>query len=232
MKTRHFFLLLLSFGILFSAQAQVRKFVQNLPKYDRKPYHFGFTLGLTNTTLHANFTDVLLNSELLSVDIKNVRGFNVGIVSDVRLNSKFNLRFVPSLTLVKRQIDYTFLDGIDVETLQKSDEAALFFMPLTLKLRAQRRGNFRPYIFSGSHLVVDMSSDKNVEEFEILSLKSSELGVHLGLGMDFYLEYFKLGLEMKYNYGFSNLLVEDNSNFTKVFDSLNHRGLQFSLTFE
>lgn len=220
---------------LQKSQAQVNKYLLNIPHHDDKQIHFGFVLGLTNNTLDASFSDELLNSSVKKAEIVNFNGFNVGILADYRLNDHFNLRFVPSLTLSKRAIRVTSEDpfalGSEIE-IQKNDEAALFNLPFSLKFRAERRGNIRPYVFSGAQMVIDMSSDKNVDDPEVLRINSSDFGVHVGLGLDFYLEYFKFGVEMRYVYGLTDLKVEVDNDFYNSIESIHHRGLQFCLTFE
>lgn len=217
------------------SQAQVNKYLLNIPHHDDKQLHFGFILGLTNNTLDASFSDGLMNSTVTKAEIINFNGFNVGILADYRLNDNFNLRFVPSLTLSKRAIKFTFEDPFEfgsLSELQKNDEVALFNLPVSLKFRAQRRGNIRPYVFSGAQMILDMSSDKNVDDPEVLRINSNDFGVHVGLGLDFYLEYFKFGIEMRYVYGLTDLKVGVDSDFYNAIESLHHRGLQFCLTFE
>ncbi len=217
------------------SQAQVNKYLLNIPHHDDKQLHFGFILGLTNNTLDATFSDGLLNSNITKAEIINFNGFNVGMLADYRLNDNFNLRFVPSLTLTKRAIKFTYKDPSafgTLEELQKDDEAALFNLPFSLKFRAQRRGNIRPYVFSGAQMVIDMSNDKNVDDPEVLRLNAGDFGVHVGLGLDFYLEFFKFGVEMRYVYGLTDLRVNVDSDYYNAIESLHNRGLQFCLTFE
>lgn len=223
------------FGGLQKSNAQVNKYLLNIPHHDDKQLHFGFILGLTNNTLDATFSDGLLNSNVTKAEIINFNGFNVGMLADYRLNKNFNLRFVPSLTLSKRAIKFTYKDPSTFGTLkelQKNDEAALFNLPISLKFRAQRRGNIRPYVFSGAQMILDMSSDKNVDDPEVLRINSTDFGLHVGMGLDFYLEFFKFGVEMRYVYGLTDLKVNVDSDYYNAIESIHHRGLQFCLTFE
>lgn len=231
-------MLLCIFGGVLKSKAQVNRFILNLPNYDKKQIRFGFTLGLTNNTLDGAFSTHLGNNSTSTVtraEIQNFLGFNVGMITDYRLNKNFNLRFVPSLTITNRAINYSYYNPLEfgnLTILEKKDEAALFILPISIKFRAERRGNVRPYVFTGSQLTIDMSSDKNVEDPQVLRLKSTDFGLHAGLGLDFYLEFFKFGIEMRYNYGLTDLRVDDGKDFYNAVESLHHRGLQFSLTFE
>lgn len=237
----NFGLFLLVFLFSVSAlMAQDRKRIWNIPKLDKKPYHFGFQVGLTNDGLNLKFNDKISETNILTAETVKSSGFNVGFIADLRLNKHFNLRFTPSLILVNRSIEYRTLETSNIpglpptsiETLTKLDEAALGHIPLTLKFRAMRRGNFRPYIFSGSHITIDMSSDEKVEEVEVLNLKPLDFGLHFGMGTDLYLEFFKLGIEAKYVYGLTNLKVDNGTPYYDVFDHVKTRGLHLILTFE
>ncbi len=53
-----------------------------------------------------------------------------------------------------------------------------------------------------------------------------------GAGTDFYLQYFKLGLELKLLIGTKNLLKKENSVFTNSIDKIRSRMVVFSITFE
>jgi hypothetical protein len=229
-KILTFFLFLTTFSF-----AQEGRHIWNLPKYDRKPIHFGFQVGITSNTLDVKYSDQLLNSSIINVDLQRASGFNVGMISDLRLNKHFNLRFVPTLTLLTRNIQYSYYTDLtkkETATLNKKDEATLLNIPLTLKFRAARRGNVRPYIFSGGQLIFDMTAEKNLEDKEVLNLGSSDFGLHFGAGLDFYLEYFKFGVEARYVYGLSDLRVDNGTDFYNVFESVHHRGFRLVLTFE
>lgn len=236
MKTIYkYFLFFVLISFSFKGVAQAGKYVWNIPKFDRKAVHFGFQVGLTQNNLDVRYTDKLHQTNIKNVELITTSGFNVGMLADLRLNKHFNLRFVPTLTLVNRQINYTlYQDATKSSTLNvlKNDEAALLNVPISLKFRAARRGNLRPYVLAGGQLIYDMSSDKNVNDKEVLNLNTTDFGLHFGLGIDFYLEFFKFGIETKYVYGLTDLKIDNGTQYYDVFESIHHRGLQVILTFE
>ncbi len=221
-------------GQLANAQrGHISKQPQNLKKYDSKKIHFGFMLGLAQVNLSTNYSEHFYASDKYQkIEVEEKPGFNVGIIADYKLNNNFNLRFVPALTLSKRQINFELIEsGVVVPSVQE-DEAALLDVPIQVKYRSDRLANVRPYVLAGMRYIKDMSSKKDVEELGVLRLQDTDFALTLGAGIDFYLEYFKLGFEMKYQHGFNNLLVEDESIFSQAFESIHHRGLFFCLTFE
>ena len=86
--------------------------LQNLPRYDSKKIHFGFTLGINNMDFKikqvANINDF---DSLYVLEAQKQKGFNLGIVSNLRLGNVFDLRFLPRLVFAERIIEYSFRDG-------------------------------------------------------------------------------------------------------------------------
>jgi len=65
-----------------------------------------------------------------------------------------------------------------------------------------------------------------------VKLKRDDFFYSAGAGTDFYLQYFKLGLEVKLLIGTKNLLKVENSVFTNSLDKVRSRMVVFSVTFE
>lgn len=199
----------------------------NLPKYDKQWYHFGFTLGLMNTNLKIDYQQ---NSSLKNISAISSPGFNVGIICDLKILKNLNLRFIPSLTFTQRDINFTSFENIEII---KSTESSNLDLPILLKYRSLRYKNMRPYFLLGSRFTYDMASKKEVEDINLFKLDEIDYGIEFGFGIDIYLPYFKLAPEIKYFYGFNDLLQTNNVELiTSNIESLYSRTILFSLTFE
>ena len=55
---------------------------------------------------------------------------------------------------------------------------------------------------------------------------------NLGVGFDFYFEWFKLGTELKMSYGFFDVLKRENNIYTLGIDQMRSKIFQVSFTFE
>lgn len=53
-----------------------------------------------------------------------------------------------------------------------------------------------------------------------------------GIGTDFYLQYFKLGFEIKLLIGTNNLILKENNVWTNSIDKVRSRMVLFTITFE
>jgi hypothetical protein len=88
-----FLLIMLTSRLLHS---QVK--IENLPKYDRKLFHFGFTIGFNQMDFAIKrLQNPYYVDTLLTLNSKPEGGFQIGIVSNMRLHDNFDLRFIPTL---------------------------------------------------------------------------------------------------------------------------------------
>ena len=200
---------------------------QNLPKYDKQWYHFGFTLGLMNTNLKIDFQDYSVANNIYSTSSP---GFNVGIICDLKLSKNINVRLIPSLTFTQRDI---FIQMTNEAPIMKSVENSNLDVPILFKYRSLRYQNIRPFLLFGPRFTYDMASKKDVDDINLFKLNNIDYGLEFGFGVDIYLPYFKLAPEIKYFYGFNNLLEANNNDLIiSNIEALYSRTILFSLTFE
>lgn len=231
------YLLILTF-LLISGEVfcQRNKKSQNLPRYDYQKIHFGFTLGINelNFNLQKN-SNTITNDTLKSIYSKRQKGFNLGIVSNIRIGKFMDLRFVPALIFAERHLDYSFSENLNNNTNEiKVIESTMLDFPVYIKYKSERYNNFRAYVIGGLKYSLDIASqEENDDEGQnIVKLKEHDLLGEVGFGLDFYLEYFKFSPQIKLSYGLLNLLTQDNSVYTQSINSLRTNGWMLSFTFE
>jgi len=230
--------LLISVFIFLSVKAFPQKYKksQNLARYDFQKIHFGFTLGINelNFNLQKN-SNTITNDTLKTIYTKSQKGFNLGIVSNLRLGKYTDLRFVPALIFGERQLEYGFLNNSNSnnEKLKKIESTLLEF-PVYLKYKSERYNNFRAYIMTGIKYSMDIASQDEIDDEgqEIVKLKKNDLMGEIGFGLDFYLEYFKFSPQIKISHGLINLLTKDQSVYTQSINGLRTNGWMLSFTFE
>ena len=218
--------------------AQKFKKPQNLPRYDFQKLHFGFTIGINsldfimNKNLNYVGTDSLINTYS-----KNQYGFNLGIVSNLRLGKFTDLRFIPTLVFGERILDYNFKDknnNENVITESKRIESTLLDFPFHLKYKSERYNNVRTFIITGVKYSLDIASQDKIDDEgeELVKLKKHDIMAEIGFGIDFYLEYFKFSPQIKLSHGILNVLNKENTIYTESFNQLRTNGWMFSFTFE
>jgi hypothetical protein len=214
--------------------------IKNLQDFDEHKFHFGFALGYNKADFYmreklGNFA----NDSLLSIDVVGKSGFNLGIVSSLNITPMMRLRFLPTLSFQERTVDYTYFEEPDTTIFwSKTASATMLDFPLLLKMRTQRIGNFAVYMIAGGRFGLDMQSQKDVKNSDndlknqVLKFTKPDYGIEVGGGFDFFLEYFKFGIEMKLGTGFKNILIQENLKFSSPIEQIRSKMWTVSLTFE
>ena len=205
----------------------------NLPNYDNKPIHFGFLIGLN--TLDFKLIPVSnIYDELFVIQSQNQKGFNLGVVSNARLRNNLDFRFIPTLSLAERRIFYSLNVNSILTNENKKIESTFVEFPVSIKYKSSRYNNGRAYIMTGLKYSLDLASQRNIDDegLEIVKIKKDDFLYEIGLGLDFYLPYFKFSPEIKANFGLTNLVVNDGSIYSRSIKGMQTRGFSISFTFE
>jgi hypothetical protein len=232
------FFLLLSFFLSVSNTFAQKPKIQNLPKFDQKIIHFGFMLGINSTDFSVNKKPDFGGVDSMRViESQSQPGFNLGIVSELHFNQFWSIRFVPTLAFAQRDLEYTLIrfDTVRSKFVNPVESTFLEF-PVLLKYRSKRANNFGAYIVGGGKYVLDMASQKDVSnefgENINIRLYKHDYAFELGVGFDFFLEYFKFSPEIKLSFGLRDILIQDNNIYTTPIQRLTSRILLISLNFE
>jgi hypothetical protein len=229
----------LLFGIAFVNTNAQQKTLLNLGDFDEKKIHFGFSLGV-NTSSFIMESDLSRSDSLIRLEVLPQSGFNLGIVTDLHLGPLFDLRFIPTLSFGERRMEYTFLEntGKPSTVLSKAVESTYLDFPINLKYRSIRYNNFAAYFVGGFMYSYDLISQKDVINAKsniaetVIKLDNSNINYQLGVGFDFFLEYFKFSPEIKMSYGVNNLIINDNTILSDPITSLRSKIFLLSFTFE
>ena len=217
-----------------------REHSKNLPKFDHRVMHFGFLLGInsTNFVLERQPRTFSGSDSLFVLEAKPATGFNLGIISSLHLSEYFSLRFTPNLAFGSRTLNYKFQTYEGEKNYSKIIESTLINLPLGIKYKSVRINNFSAYILVGGAYSIDLASNvgndnnSNNPSDVVVAIKKHDFLGEIAFGTDFYLEYFKFGLEFKMSYGIKDLLDHENQQFTDPIDKLKSKIFLLSLTFE
>lgn len=222
----------------------------NLPKFYKNKMHFGFALAYNKTDFRIHtvknsaFPDTVIGGVtygMKTIYTKSDPGFAIGIISDFRLHEYLRLRFTPNISFASRSLEYTLQNGNrdSSKVFKKSVESTFLIFPLELKLQSKRLDNFGAYVILGGGYTLDLVSKKKPQATgganeldDDVQLKRDDFFYSGGAGVDFYLMYFKLGLEVKILQGTKNLIQPLNNIFTNSINKVNSKMVIFSITFE
>jgi len=205
-----------------------------MPGYDYKTLHFGFTIGV-----HTQDLGIVraANSDFFADVSDPGFGFQVTIVSDLRLTENMNLRFLPGIALGEKPL--SFYDMQTGELVESGIiESNFLEFPLLLKYRSKRLNNVRPYLIGGLNYRYDLAARKESDENDriFVKLQPGDLYLEAGFGIDFYSQYFKFSPEIKVGMGLRNLLVNDvaeaQAQFVNTIDNLRSFIVMINFHFE
>ena len=229
-KLRHIAIMTLLFLGCAVAHAQDNDMILNRPYADSKPIHFGFSVGM-------NFQNIAITNKGLVTDDgeewyadvpAHSPGSSVNVLADYRIAEHFNLRISPGLYFGNKVVKYLNHRG-NPDWPEKSHyeqrqniKSTFIVVPIDLKMSAKRYHNMRPYFTAGAMYAQDLAKDRSDQ----LQLKNGDVMLTLGMGCDFYMQFFKLCPEVKFCFGMKNLLeknrpdLADNPSMVRFTESV------------
>ena len=226
-------LLILSFLLmapLFGfSQFNVREYEN---RFSRKPYHFGIALGYNSSYFKVKFDDSFIQNDTIRLaDAANGPGFNLGIISNLRLGDNLDLRFIPGVAFAEKSLEYSQSDL--TESTQRI-ESIYFNFPVYLKFKSDSYRDMKVYVLAGSTYSYDLTSNAKARNAEdIVKIQSHDLSLDYGFGFEFYFPYFIFAPEIKIMSGSLNMHARDeNLIYSSVLDRLFARTILFTIHLE
>lgn len=208
----------------------------NIPQFDKRKFHFGFSLGGNTADFRYTFEPGLYNGDTtVNISVDRQPGFNFGIVSSWDISEVFHIRFLPSLSFQEREFRYKTLLNNELITESTRLESVFLDFPLMLKLRTKRINNFAAYGIAGMQYSIDLSTQADVNTVpgeRIMKMKRSDFAAQFGGGFDFFMAYYKFAIEIKISNGLSDLLIQEQTYFSAPLNSLRTKVWWFTITFE
>jgi hypothetical protein len=200
------FIVLLLNSFVLSGQKQKPK---NESWYDEKPIHFGFSLGFNAMDFNIIPSQKYYKTDSLYPEVSILNpGINIQIITDLLLAKHLDLRFLPGVSFGQRVV--RFYKNKKLVNDQQRLESSFLEFPLLLKYKGDRLNNVRPYVIGGLNFRYDLAGKKEFDDAKpiYLRLKRPNIYYEVGAGMDFYLTYFKMSVELKMSNGIGNVLVQ------------------------
>lgn len=226
--------LLLLPALTLSAQRQK---IRNLPYYDQRLLHWGFCLGANtpDITFTHNGSEAGEGWWATCPDVN--AAFFVGLMGDVAITEHLNVRCTPMLYFQERTVAFErTLPTFEREHTAQHLKTTYLEIPVSLKISTRRINNYRPYLVAGVQADIDMAHEKETP----IVFNRYDLGVHFGMGCDFYLPFFKLAPEFRINLGLLDMLDHKRSGlqdqtmmpYTNALLSARNTGMSLIFWFE
>jgi hypothetical protein len=177
-----------------------------------------------------------LGNLILYADLIHLKpGFSINAIVDYRLVTNLDVRFIPGIFFGQRQLDFY---RRDTKGLVKSMPIASNYLefPVVIKYSADRFTNFRPYVLTGLNTRINLSNTINIDSERYIELKKLEPFAEIGLGFDFYFDYFRMGIEFKLSTGLlnclSNIEAAGNEAYRRSLKSIRSNTMGLTVSFE
>ena len=224
-------LLVFSFSISF-AQKDHKEKVINLPHYDERFFHYGFTVALNGAAYNVKHSNYFLNNtdSIISINGERTIGFTLGFIINLHINDNFDFRVLPNVGFYNRNLSYEFNTLGEVK---QEIESNVLELPMLLKFKSRRQGNFRAYVIGGIKPGIEVSSKiKESDGENSLRVRDNDLVIEYGFGVDIYNPMFKFSPEIRFAHGLNNMLVNDPNIFAKSLDRISTHTVTLYFHFE
>ena len=174
----------------------------NLPKWDQKHFHFGYSVS--GNAL--NFFMTAKDGALLQVTQRP--GFGVNLLGAMRLHKYLELRILPGMQFGQRNLLIVDTIGPYSSGQQWATrfETVYIEMPVHIKYKAKRVNNYAPFLVAGISPRWDIYGGE-LENWKVVHrlIEPFDFFQELGVGADFYLQKVKISSELKFSVGFMNV---------------------------
>ncbi len=232
-------ILFLFIGMLFAAPVNAQKRSKanyNYFLFKQKPYYFGLTLGSNSSRFSAfRSKEYIFSDSISSVRSVSGPGFNLGIVTNLKIGEYFDFRFLPTLSFAERTLNYTKNSRFTPKT-QKKLESIFVEMPFHFRFKSAPYRDKRLFVVAGVKYAFDVASKARATSEgadQIIKISPHDFSFEVGAGMQIFFPYFIFSPEIKMSYGIGNtLLFNPNLEESSVLDKILSRTFTISFNFE
>lgn len=215
----------------FTANAQIRG-TYNYLDFASKPYYFGITLAYNTSSFQPYQSSAFFQSDSIrGVEGLYGQGFNLGIVTNLKIGQYFDFRFLPTLSFADRTLQYTTASN---SVIDKRIEAVFFEMPFHVRYKSEPYKDLRVFVVGGVKYSFDVASQSRArQDANLIKISPTDFSVEVGAGVQFFFPYFIFSPEFKFSQGISNgLIYNQNLEYSSVLEKVLSRTFTLSFHFE
>jgi uncharacterized protein (TIGR02145 family) len=210
----------------------------NIVLAQKRSYNYGFIIGLSVLGANLKTSKNLSDYGFENISVSEGLVFHNGILSNYKLNENLDLRFIPTFSFGDVKIRFMPIDKTEETYTQLFDIYKLSF-PLALKYTLLPMSITSPYFVGGigySYILTAPKAQHNSggSDETLLSFKSSDWTLDLGIGVQHYFNRFRISTEITASIGLNNLVSgpADDPRFYNAIDRFNSRSIMISFVFD
>jgi hypothetical protein len=227
--------MLLALVAASTTAAQTTRGNYNYLDFQNKPYYFGITLGYNASDYRVfrgkNFN--ISNDSIAGVESVNGPGFNLQIISNLKLGENFDVRFLPGFAFAERTLEYDPMRRSRANYLRKI-ESVFVELPFQVRYKSAPYKDKRLFVLTGLKYSYDIQSRaRSRQATELVKIAPTDFALEFGAGVQMFFPYFIFSPEIKMSHGLGNILIyKPNFNESGVLEKLLSRMFTISLHFE
>jgi hypothetical protein len=206
----------------------------NFLDFNQKPYYFGITLGINSSQFKPYRSKEFLSSDSIRVvESLNGPGFNLGIITNLKIGDYFDFRFLPTLSFSERNINYLKTSRV-ADFTQRSVQSVFVEMPFQMRYKSAPFHDKRLFVIAGLKYSFDVASDSRTKQAEsLVKIAPSDFSFEYGAGIQIFFPFFIFSPELKISQGFGNTLIYNKAlPESTVLDKILSRTFTISFHFE
>lgn len=215
-------------------QSNAQRGNYNFLDFQSKPYYFGITLAYNNSNFRIfHSRDFILNDSISVAQSVRGPGFNLGIVSNLKIGDYFDFRFLPTLSFAERNVNYAAPDNFR-PPYQRKVESVFVELPFHIRYKSAPYNDMRVFVIAGVKYSFDVASDSRTRQAdELIKISPTDFAFEYGAGVQFFFPYFIFSPEFKFSYGLNNVLIFNQElRQSTVIEKILSRAFTISLHFE
>ncbi len=223
--------------LLFCAQSglsQGNNGNYNYLDFQSKPYYFGITMGINNSQFKPSYSDnFILNDSINAATTPTGPGFNLGIVTNLKIGRYFDFRLLPTLSFAERRISYA--PTLANAALRETNISSVFAeIPFHIRYKSEPWNDIRVFVIGGIKYSFDVGSEANARKREsLIQISPNDFSLEIGAGIQFFFPFFIFSPEIKYSHGLGNIQIYDSQiPQSVIFQQLQARTFTISFHFE
>lgn len=199
-----------------------------------KPYYFGLTLAFHSSNYNV-FRSKSFNEQeqILAVEGITGPGYNVNVVSNLKIGRYFDFRLLPGFSFTERKIRYRDLSGQLSNSIIRI-ESVFAEVPFHVRFKSEPYNDMRLFVLGGLKYSFDIASkSRRRADDSILKISPTDFSLEVGFGMQFFFPYFILSPELKLTQGINNILIFNERIIqSNVLENVLSRTITLSFHFE
>jgi outer membrane protein with beta-barrel domain len=235
--SRKVILTVLAICVATLAQAQLDHVGNhNFREFQQKRVYFGITLGFNSSNFQIDYSkNFILNDTFARAEAKPGPGFNVSLITNLKIGDHFDFRLLPGFSFAERSIVFNELSN-GKDDITRTIESVFIQMPFHVRYKSAPYKDKRVFAIAGIKYTYDVASNSRVRKEKstnLIKISPHDFIFEIGAGIQFFMPLFIFSPEIKFSQGLGNILIYNGQlEQSRILETLKSRTFTISLHFE